>query len=130
MGGANAGTLTGGSGIDTLEGGAGVDTVKESGGSFVLTNSSLEGLGWDGRADRGIEAAHLTGGGGNDLLDARVFSGRVRLEGLDGDDTLLGGFGADTLIGGAGNDSLLGGTGIDRGDGNPGLGVELRIMLA
>lgn len=52
---------------------------------------------------------NLTGGGGNDLIDAG-----------GGNDTVSGGTGNDTLLGGAGNDTLDGGAGDDLLTGNDG----------
>jgi Ca2+-binding RTX toxin-like protein len=62
----------------------------------------------------GIEQANLTGGNGNNKLDATTFSlGNVTLRGEAGNDTLIGGNKNDTLIGGMGNDLLTGGQGND-----------------
>lgn len=105
-------TLSGGLGNDTLDGGPGTDRVIESADvSFVLTNSSLAGLGTDQLS--GIEQASLTGGVGNNILDASIFTGRVTLDGGAGNDSLRGGAGADSLIGGTGDDTLKGGAGND-----------------
>ncbi len=60
-----------------------------------------------------FERVQLTGGDGNNLLNASAFSGNVALMGGGGDDVLLGGIGDDTLDGGAGNDVLDGGPGSD-----------------
>ena len=73
-----------------------------------------------------ITAAKLIGGPGNNLIDARTFTGDVDLEGDAGNDTLLGGSGSDMIIGDLGDDSLSGGAGDDTylfsGDQN--LGVD------
>ena len=70
----------------------------------MLTDSLLTGAGSD-EID-GIEEAQLSGGSGDNLLDATAFNnGPVTLSGLDGNDTLRGS---------AGNDSLSGGDGLDR----------------
>ena len=61
----------------------------------------------------GISRSLLTGGAGNNVLDASGFTGQSTLDGGAGNDTLLGGSGDDYLIGGAGNDSLNGGGGND-----------------
>ena len=60
-----------------------------------------------------IEQAVLTGGPGDNLIDARAFGGPVTLVGGGGNDTLLGGAGNDLLAGGDGDDSLAGGAGGD-----------------
>ena len=69
-----------------------------------------------------IESARLTGGAGNNLLDATDFTaGPVYLYGMDGNDLLIGGFGGDYLDGGNGDDVIYGGGGADillGGDGN------------
>ncbi len=106
-------TLTGGTGNDSLNGLGGTDRVVESANvSFKLTNTSLTGVGTDRLAN--IEEAALTGGAGNNKLDASTFTlGAVTLSGGAGNDTLLGGSGADALLGGDGKDSLVGGAGAD-----------------
>jgi Ca2+-binding RTX toxin-like protein len=74
-------------------------TVGESHQTFSLSN---------------IETASLTGGASNNLLNAAKFNrGSVTLQGLDGDDTLIGGWRADWLDGGNGNDILHGKRGND-----------------
>jgi hypothetical protein len=120
--------LTGGPGDDTIRGGAGTDTLLESGNvDFVLSDTQLTGLGTDTLS--GLEVVRLTGGAGNNLLDASAFSGRAELDGGAGNDTLraaqgasilLGGAGNDTLTGGAGNDVLIGGAGADALSGGDG----------
>ncbi|MCH2590612.1 MAG: S8 family serine peptidase [Planctomycetales bacterium] len=98
-------TLVGGSGDDRLIGADGIDQVQQqSDVDQVLTDSLLTGSGND-EID-GIEEAQLSGGSGDNLLDATAFNnGPVTLSGLDGNDTLRGS---------AGNDSLSGGDGLDR----------------
>ena len=114
--------LTGNGGNDTLIGGTGIDTVKESGNvNFTLTNTTLTGLGTDTLTS--IESATLTGGVGNNTINASAFSlGSVILDGGTGDDNLTGGSGNDSLLGGDGNDSLRGGLGNDSLNG--GLGTD------
>ncbi len=105
-------TLSGGAGNDTLLGGSGTDRIVETANvNFTLTNTSLTGVGTDVLAS--IEEASLTGGIGNNNLDASAFTGNVTLSGGDGNDTLLGGSGNDALLGGDGIDSLVGGAGAD-----------------
>src|SRR5205085_2848882 len=60
-----------------------------------------------------IQVATLTGGAGNNTLDAHSFSGKTYLGGGLGNDVLLGGSTGDTLDGGDGNDWLSGGSGFD-----------------
>jgi Ca2+-binding RTX toxin-like protein len=119
-GGTSNDSLTGGNGNDSLVGGNGTDRVVESGNiDFILTNTSLTGLGNDTLDS--IEQASLTGGTGNNNLDASAFTlGAVILSGGDGNDTLTGGTSNDSLNGGNGNDSLDGGNGNDTLIGNSG----------
>lgn len=103
-------TLTGGLGNDTIMGGTLSDTLVETGDvNFVLTNSQLTGLGTDTLS--GLDSAVLTGGAGANLIDASGFSKAVTLNGLDGNDTLMGGAAADRIDAGNGNDRISGGAG-------------------
>jgi acrosin len=118
-GGKDADTVTGGLGNDSLVGGTGVSTgtendvlVETATGTITLTAGGISGaLGTDTYS--GFEGASLTGGTGNDSLDASSASVSVTLTGGAGNDTLKGGSGSDVLFGGAGTDSLVGGGGID-----------------
>jgi Ca2+-binding RTX toxin-like protein len=125
-------TLTGGAGNDSFTGGAGTDRVSETGNvNFTLTNTTLTGKGSD--TLNSIERATLTGGTGNNNLNASAFTlGAVTLNGDAGNDTLKagskndalnGGNGNDTLTGNAGNDTLTGGAGNDNLTGGNGLDV-------
>jgi Ca2+-binding RTX toxin-like protein len=134
-------TLSGGDGNDTFYGGAGIDSINEvANANFTLTNTQLTGRGTDTFSQ--IESASLTGGAGNNLLNAvnvTVFNvtlngalgndtliggakndsligqdGNDRLEGRSGNDYFSGGIGDDDLYGGDGNDTFYGGDGIDR----------------
>ena len=117
--------ISGGAGHDSLNGLDGTDRLIESANaSFKLTNVSLTGLGSDKLAS--FEEAVLTGGLGNNKLDASAFTlGAVTLSGGAGHDTLLGSSGADSLVGGEGKDTLLGGLGNDTLKG--GLGDDFLI---
>jgi len=76
-------------------------------GAQLSTSHELDAL-------TGIETARLTGGAGDDTLDASGFTkGGVFLEGLEGKDILIGGYGNDLLDGGDGDDFLYGGAGAD-----------------
>ncbi|MFN6384482.1 MAG: peroxidase family protein [Pseudanabaena sp.] len=108
----NTFNVSGFGGTVTINGGDGTDTLIDSGNvNFVLSDTTLTGNGTDTLTS--IELATLTGGGGNNTINASGFSGAVTLNGAGGNDTLTGGNGADTLIGGTGNDSVIGGTGND-----------------
>ncbi len=128
------------SGVTTVpveaDGGAGNDTVRGGGGNDVLTGGTGNNTLSDGGGDDVVDftangvGVTITTGGGNDTVYGSSFgdiltatSGRVRLEGNDGNDvltsgsgdsTLSGGFGDDTLTGGAGNDALYGEEGDDQ----------------
>ena len=109
--------LTGGDGNDWLDGGLGSDTIVEQVGLYTLLyDAKLKTMISDNTTrDRliSIESAWLTGTERADFIDARRFSGPVRLWGLDGDDRLYGGIENDQLIGGSGDDWLTGGPGND-----------------
>lgn len=112
-------TFTGGPGNDTINGGRGIDRLIEAGNvGFTLTNIQLTGQGIDTLFS--IEIADLTGGRGNDVLDAGAYSGQALLNGGAGDDTLTGGSGPDVLAGGDGNDRLVGNDGNDTLNGGNG----------
>jgi Ca2+-binding RTX toxin-like protein len=105
-------TLTGGGGNDTITGGTAIDVLVESGDvDFSLTDSGLTGLGADSFTS--IELVQLTGGVGNNVLDASASSRAVTLSGGDGNDTLIGGSAADVVFGEAGDDQLTGNGGVD-----------------
>lgn len=95
-------SVTGGLGDDTLDGEAGTDRLIETGDvNFTLTNSSLAGVGTDSLA--GIEAATLTGGPEETLIDASGFTGPVVIAGGEGEDVLIGGPANDSIDGGGGH---------------------------
>ncbi|HAB11838.1 MAG TPA: hypothetical protein DCE47_09125, partial [Planctomycetaceae bacterium] len=104
--------LSGNLGDDVLNGGDGFDRLSETFDTdFLLTDTTLLGVGADSLI--GIDGATLIGGSGNNLIDARSFSGEAILVGRAGDDVLYGGSGRDQLFGGAGNDLAVGGAGYD-----------------
>ncbi|MFO0881555.1 MAG: hypothetical protein U0840_30005 [Gemmataceae bacterium] len=124
-------------GSGTINGSTGTDTIVVSKNqNLTLSNSALSSS--DGLAITlaSIEAADLSGGDGDNTIDAAGFFGSTRLAGGGGSDVLkagrgnsilaggtgddllygnlgrdflIGGFGADTLSGGAGDDILLAG---------------------
>lgn len=100
------------------------DTVKLEGDhDFTITDAGILLAGGAGQVVfTGIERALLTGGDGDNVLDARGYSGQAVLFGMNGNDVLYagtgihalaGGDGADTLVSGPGNSILHGGDGDD-----------------
>lgn len=96
----------------------------------------------------GIQRIVVSLGDGDDVADARTFSGPVALDGGPGNDQLYGGAGADALEGGdgddvldgsagddalgggAGDDALNGGPGADALSGGAGIDAATHVMLA
>ena len=115
--------ITGLLGNDTLLGGDGVtasglvftDTLVEvrNAVSTLLDASTLSFGRVIEDTHSGFEQAELAGGVGANRISAALFPGVVRLNGGEGDDTLIGGEKGDTLIGGGGDDDLRGGLGDD-----------------
>lgn len=119
-------------GTDVIQGGAGVDTNSFQGIGLGVTatinddGSGTARYGLVNESFSGIEA--LIGSDNNDVL--LVNGARATLlNGLGGDDILIGGSGADTLVGGvgndvinarAGNDLVIGGNGSDTVSGGTG----------
>jgi hypothetical protein len=109
---------------------AGASLTEKSGGRFTVVDftagAAAPGAN-DGEAaehdslDNTIE--NVIGGSGNDYIDASRATCNHMLQGMDGNDTLIGGGGSsiNTLYGGKGNDLLIGGPNADSlygGDGN------------
>ena len=106
--------VSGWTGTGKLVGGGGLDTVVSAvDANAVLTNTSLTRSNGTSFVLSGFGAAIISGGAGNNTLDATGFSGTVWLYGGAGNDTLLAGSGNDYLDGGTGNDDLVGGAGQD-----------------
>ncbi len=108
-------TFTGGPGKDVLTAGnsTGIDLLLEDvEGTVALTATSLT---VNGQADKlsGFERFSLTGGDGNDTINASTLAMSVTLTGGRGNDSLTGGSAADQLNGGDDNDMLSGGAGND-----------------
>ncbi|MFM9961766.1 MAG: hypothetical protein ACKV2Q_11130 [Planctomycetaceae bacterium] len=100
-------TIPIGSGDDLINGGGGTDSVIGSGDfDFRLTNTTM--VSDFGHATvQNIELAQLSGGAGNNVLNANGFAGSVTLVGGDGNDTLWDATGNDSLLGGSGSDVYL-----------------------
>jgi cyclophilin family peptidyl-prolyl cis-trans isomerase len=91
-------TLVGSGGTDLLSGGDGTDRVTvQADADITLTDLELT-VGSDTHllADD-IERAILTGGIGDNTIDAAAFAGNTTLSGGDGDDMLIGSVGVTTL---------------------------------
>ena len=106
-GGSGNDTLTGADGNDSLDGGVGTDQLLHTSNEATqsLTDAQLVGEGTDVVAN--IETAILTGGAGDNNIDATGFTGSVTVTGGAGDDTLAGGAGTDSIDGGDGTDKLV-----------------------
>ncbi|MEM6447679.1 MAG: calcium-binding protein, partial [Cyanobacteria bacterium P01_D01_bin.123] len=112
VGGAGGDRFRGGTNDDDIRGGEGMDTVIAAGNTdFELNDTQLTGRGTD--TLESIERGELSGGIGDNFLDASVFSGNVTLAGFSGADRLLAGSGDDRLDGGRGEDVLTGNEGSD-----------------
>ena len=113
--------LSGGAGNDLIDGGAGVDRVSEEADTdFTLADGSLSSAATGNDTLVDIERGELTGGAGDNSIDATGFSGFTTLRGAAGNDTILAGPGGTFAQGGDGNDSITGNTGFDKVDGQGG----------
>lgn len=133
MGGAGNDTLNGDAGNDYLNGGAGNDLLNGgTGNDYYIVDSSLDQIveAADGGFDSVVSSANYTlssnvenlflggeatvgtGNNGDNYMVANQ-SLATTLNGLDGNDYLIGGAGNDTINGGAGNDYLDGRGGND-----------------
>ncbi|MGZ0173249.1 MAG: beta-propeller fold lactonase family protein, partial [Planctomycetales bacterium] len=93
-----------------LDGGSGNDTIVSiSDANQRVTDARLTIGGIDEVAITSFEQASLTGGVGDNNLDASDFDGQATLSGLAGNDTLRGSAGDDVLDGGADDDILRSG---------------------
>ena len=112
--------LIGGAGGDSFEGGAGDNTVSyEPSAEGVMAYLDAPGNNTgDAAGDTYSNIQNLIGTQYDDLLAGDANGNTI--DGLGGDDILLGGAGDDILIGGAGNDTLDGGAGADQLDGGTG----------
>ncbi len=115
--------FTGGLGSDIIRGGTGVNTIVETrDADFTLTSTApttatlviVTPTTTETDSLTDIQNATLTGGLGNNTIDASAFTaGSVTLTGDKGNDTLMGGSGSDFLDAGDGSDILIGGGGAD-----------------
>ncbi len=117
------GLVDGGMGDDTLVGVLGGDSFNDDGGSDWLIEPDLDlpALTLSDANIGDFEIVRITTGNSPNLVDASAFTkGMLYVEGLGGDDTLIGGAGGSTLLGGDDNDLLVGGSGADSLDGGSG----------
>ncbi len=138
-GGTGADTISGLDGADTITGGDGDDTIRPGKGAgssnagtgintlnyddidvgvnvdMGLLNTALTGTALVGPDTQSIFGyTHVTGSPQVDRIQGDTFSAVANtINGLGGDDTLLGGPGNDTIDGGADDDTLLGQDGND-----------------
>jgi Ca2+-binding RTX toxin-like protein len=128
LGNAASNFFWGGRGADTFDGRLGFDWVfEERDADFVLQDDelSITELGGDGVPELDtlidIEGAALTGGDGDNIIDASSFTGQTQLRGRAGNDDIFGGLiGSNSLYGGDGFDYLVGGNAADTIRGGPG----------
>ncbi len=106
-------TLTGLGGSDTLSGVAGTNTVVETADADFTASDIALTIGGDTDTLNDIQVLDLTGGPGNNNIDASAFTGTTTLRGEAGIDVLSGGSGNDLLIGGPDSDTLKGALGDD-----------------
>ncbi len=127
--------ISGGDGNDTIRGNEGSDQLRGGDGNDLIYADADDSLidGGDG-TDRVIvqgsgdftidqlatSVERVTGGVGNDTMDATGVTERVTQSGNLGDDVLIGGSNHDYQYGGDGNDTIFGGDGNDRIYGNDG----------
>jgi Ca2+-binding RTX toxin-like protein len=113
-------TIGGGMGRDDVIGGTGDDAVAGNSGfdwtyafarNLRVTPTALIGEGNDTLS--GVEGVSLDGTSGDDVINARTFSGRTSIWTQAGDDVIVGGRGRDVIVAGAGNDRVAGGLGPD-----------------
>jgi trimeric autotransporter adhesin len=117
---------------ETLDGGLGDDSYVVDNPNDVLIDAggidSVRAVNIDWTLAAGFENLHINNdeseslavGIGNDLDNFMRGGWGVRLEGLGGNDTLMGTARPDTLLGGDGNDVLDGGENIDQLEGGAG----------
>lgn len=92
------------------------------------TLTAADGYDWTGGISTGRGADVVTGGAGDDVIDASYYGTNATLQTNDtdsvdggaGNDSIIAGFGADVLLGGIGNDSVSAGAGDDTIDGGAG----------
>jgi Ca2+-binding RTX toxin-like protein len=109
-GGTGDDTVRGNTGSDAMAGGDGADLLVEAGNASFTLNATqlLGGPVFGGDTQGGFEAADLTGGIDNNVINAAAFGGPVTLSGGAGNDSLSGSQFADSINGGQGDDAITG----------------------
>ena len=125
LGGEGDDELDGGPGADTLSGGGGSDAASYEGASVVVT---LDGLANDGAAGENdnvlLDTEDAYGTEGPDTITGNRLDNA--LDGLGGNDRIVGGPGADGRFGGDGDDNITSRDGSpDRVECGPGFDVAL-----
>lgn len=114
--------ISGYGGTDSLDGGPGTDRVSETEDTNVtISGTTMTSPFFGTEVHTTIERYNLNGGAGANLIDARLASVFAVINGLDGNDTLLGTPFADQIFGGTGTDVISGGAGVDTIDGGDSL---------
>jgi Ca2+-binding RTX toxin-like protein len=123
LGGNGDDTLEGGLGADVIDGGSGIDQVSyensKAGVVFAIKKGTTDvfvGTGGEADGDEITNIEYLVGSHFNDTLYGNAEDSST-IEGLAGNDILIGGSDRDYLIGGAGADALHGGAGATVNDG-------------
>lgn len=111
-------SISGGGGNDSLDGGAGDNVLFGGSGNDIIFggdgfNRINGNTGDDSIGGLSTVGDWLSGGQGNDFIDARGSSGHNILNGNLGNDTVAGGDSGNTLRGGQGDDVIHGGAGND-----------------
>ncbi|MFZ1662813.1 MAG: calcium-binding protein [Paracoccaceae bacterium] len=107
-------------GTDTFDGGSGNDHIEATANniSLIATGANLSGI--ETISSGGFSGFKIVGTTANNALNFSTvtLSGVTRIEGGNGNDTIVGSAGADVIEGGAGRDILTGGAGADTFDFN------------
>lgn len=116
--------------ITFLGGAGGPDAIDVRGADrgYTLTDTAVSTASGVLVTLAGVEAAALTGGKGNNVIDASTFSGTVVLDGGAGNDVLIGSLAGGLLLGKAGNDALTPGGATTTASG--GAGIDVLVAAA
>lgn len=105
--GSGGSSINPGTGNDTVIGGNGTDSISYSlDADMTLTDAAFTASTGEADTLTSIEQAYLSGGSGDNHIDASAFSGSAVLYGNNGNDTLIGGVNVSAMYGGGGSDVL------------------------